>query len=494
MAGPRLTCGALFAWQRFMSELNLRLADGTLIVVPVSLQTITTYVLLEQEQWFEKEAQFVPRLLKPGMTAVDIGANVGVYSLPFARQVGAGGTVYAYEPATASRAYLERSRERNRLDSLNIQTAALSDTPRQGHLAFGGSSELHMLGETGDGETIEVTCLDEEDRVRNWRSPDFVKIDAEGEETRILEGGRNFFAKHSPLVMFEIKAGSNINAEVMDRFLAYGYRIFRLLPGAPILVPVEHGESCDSFELNLFAIKPDRLAGLPAEILVTDKPVRWVPDTVTRAIALEAIFAQPFGAPMRQLSAPASTSPYRDALAGYSMWRSSLPPSLRFAALQFSYELLRGLCDAEPSLPKLSTLARVAWDLGERNACVQILNRILSVAGKSGELREPFWPANPRFDSIPLGRDLGQWFFTVVLEQLERTAQYSSMFAQPGVNVEWLSNQQLASTEMLRRHVLRRLRSGQHVVVPERLCRPAPDHINADVWRAGLVPNTVRLQ
>ena len=42
-----------------MSELTLRLADGTLIVVPASLSTITTYVLLEQEAWFEKEADFV---------------------------------------------------------------------------------------------------------------------------------------------------------------------------------------------------------------------------------------------------------------------------------------------------------------------------------------------------------------------------------------------------------------------------------------------------
>ena len=52
-----------------MDDLTVRLADGTSVVVAASLSTITTYVLLEQEAWFEKEARFVPLLLKRGMTA-----------------------------------------------------------------------------------------------------------------------------------------------------------------------------------------------------------------------------------------------------------------------------------------------------------------------------------------------------------------------------------------------------------------------------------------
>jgi FkbM family methyltransferase len=478
-----------------MSELILRLADGTLIALPPSLQTISTYVLLEQEAWFEKEWGFVPRLLKPGMTVIDIGANVGVYSLALARALGGSGAVYAYEPASAPRALLERSCGLNGLHNLQVAAAALSDSTRQGHLVYGGSSELHMLGATGEGETISVTALDEEDRVRNWRAPDFVKIDAEGEEIRILEGGRNFFAQHSPLVMFEVKAGADLNREAIERFAAYGYAILRLLPVASMLVPVGLDDPVDTFELNLFAAKPDRLAALTPDILLAQHALNWAPDDFARGLALEAIYAHAFGVPMRELSPPPLTSSYRDALAGYALWRSpTASPSTRYAALRFSYATLRALCVADPTLPRLSTVARAAWDLGERDACLEALNRILALAGKTGELKEPFWPANPRFDTIPLGRDIGQWFFTAILEQLERTAQFSSMFAQPSINLEWLSNQSLAATEMLRRHMLRRLRAGQRLVVPERLCRPAPDHINADVWRAGLVPNTVRLQ
>jgi hypothetical protein len=38
---------------------------------------------------------------------------------------------------------------------------------------------------------------------------------------------------------------------------------------------------------------------------------------------------------------------------------------------------------------------------------------------------------------------------------------------------------------------LQRLRSGQKIEVPPRLLVPAPDHLNADIWRGGLVPNTI---
>ena len=192
-------------------RLNSVLPMRVTLAVPASLQSITAYVLLEQEDWFEKEMNFLRRWLRPGMTVIDIGANLGVYSLPMARLVGPKGQVFAYEPASETRSLLEHSRELNAGANLHILPLALSDRERVGRLVFGGSSELNALGENGAGETVRITSLDREDAMRGWPSPDFIKIDAEGEEERILAGGQNFFARHSPLVMFEIKAGQQIN-------------------------------------------------------------------------------------------------------------------------------------------------------------------------------------------------------------------------------------------------------------------------------------------
>jgi hypothetical protein len=95
-------------------------ADGTVLSVPASLSAVTTYVLLEQERWFEKEVEFVRQYMKPGMTAIDIGANLGVYSVPMARRVGPTGAVYSFEPASTTRAHLSRSVELNRCANLHL--------------------------------------------------------------------------------------------------------------------------------------------------------------------------------------------------------------------------------------------------------------------------------------------------------------------------------------------------------------------------------------
>src|ERR1043166_5840239 len=210
-----------------MAELILRMADGTRIAVPASLDSITTYVVLEQEKWFEKEIAFVAAFLKPGTTAIDIGANLGVYSLPMARLV-APGEVFAYEPASEPRGLLARSRELNGAGNLHLLPLALSDRAREGTLVLGASSELNTLEGTGPGERVQISSLDAEQGARGWQSIDFMKIDAEGEEERILAGAGDFFARHAPLVMFEVKAGAKTNDNLPAAFRALGFGIYRI--------------------------------------------------------------------------------------------------------------------------------------------------------------------------------------------------------------------------------------------------------------------------
>ena len=107
-----------------MNVLELRCFDEVTLAVPASLQSITAYVLLEQECWFEKEMDFLRHWLQPGMTVIDIGANLGVYSLPMARLVGKTGRVFAYEPGSEARTLLERSRELNAAINLDISPLA----------------------------------------------------------------------------------------------------------------------------------------------------------------------------------------------------------------------------------------------------------------------------------------------------------------------------------------------------------------------------------
>jgi FkbM family methyltransferase len=468
------------------------MVDGTQIVVPASLNAITTYVILEQERWFEKEMALLARWLRPGMTAIDIGANLGVYGLPIARLVGPEGQVFCYEPSTETRRLLAISKQNNGADNLHIVAAALSE--REGHLVLATSSELNTMDGNGSGESVHVTSLDAEQKIRNWGAIDFIKIDAEGEEERILAGAGSFFANRSPLVMFEVKAGEKQNEKLPSAFIAMGFGLYRLLAGAPVLVPVGAQERLDSYELNLFAAKPDRASALAREGLLVEAIPEWMPDDDIRAKAMELFQAQPFAPIFAQLpgGAVATEPAYRDALAGYAMWRStelSLPQ--RCAALRFACDTLTTLCNREASLSRLSTLARITFEMGHRTTSVNVLRIMADVlkAG-AGRIMEPFWPANPRFDSIAPGANVVEWFVVAALEQFEQTASFSSRFGTGSIDLDWLSKQPLVSAEIERRRILQRARAGQKTEIPPRLLVPAPDHVNADIWRQGRVPNT----
>jgi FkbM family methyltransferase len=476
-----------------MTDLTLRMVDGTQIVVPASLDSMTSYVILEQETWFEKEMMFVARWLKPGMTAIDIGANLGVYCLPMARLVGPDGQVFAYEPSSETRRLLTLSKNMNGLDHLHISAAALSDGEREGHLQLAASSELNALGSGGPGETVRITSLDAEQKACNWAAIDFIKIDAEGEEERILAGAGSFFADRSPLVMFEIKAGAKQNTALPAAFIAMGFGVYRLLAGAPVLVPVGAQERLDNYELNLFAAKPDRASALAREGFLVEAVPEWAPDDDLRTRALQLFQAQPFAPIFTQLpgGAVAMEPAYRDALAAYAIWRSTpVPLPQRYAALRFARETLTALCNRQASLSRLSTLARITFEIGHRTTCISVLKIMADVlkAG-NGRIMEPFWPASPRFDSVVPGPDVVEWFVVAALEQLEKTALFSSMFGSSGVDLDWLSQQPLVCVEIERRRILQRLHKGEKMQVPPRLSVAAPDHVNADVWRQGLVPN-----
>jgi len=474
--------------------LQLRTQEGTIVDVPATFNAITTYVLVEQERWFEKELDFLLAFLKPEMTAIDIGANLGVYALPLAKRIH---RVFAYEPGREARTHLETSRTLNAADNLEIVDKALSDTVREGRLIVSETSEVNRLApDEGHepGEPVAVTALDREDETRGW-SPDIVKIDAEGEELNIIEGGRAFFTRHSPLVMFEVRIGKEVNLPAIDAFKALGYRIYRSLPAAAVLVPCETNEldatdGLDSYEINLFAAKPDRAAELKARGLLIDEARDWTPDDAAREAGLSLLKTRRFAAPFSNLHDRPIDRAYRDALAGYAAWRTSRD----YGALRFAVAVLAELAQAQPSMARLSTLARIAFEAGKRDLAVKSLS-IFQAQLKSGgrALDEPFWPASARFDDNEVNpRGWSDWFITQALDQAERLGWFSSCWGTSGVNLEWLAGHPWIGTEMLRRHVLTALCTRGSTAIPERLCRSAPDHLNASLWLSGRVAAMAR--
>ena len=107
-----------------IATITLTLPNGVRIVVPNSLNLITPYVLLEQQDWFEDEIKLLRRLLQPGQSVIDIGANYGTYTLSMAHSVGPTGQVWAFEPASATADLLAQSIAANAFSQSRLARAS----------------------------------------------------------------------------------------------------------------------------------------------------------------------------------------------------------------------------------------------------------------------------------------------------------------------------------------------------------------------------------
>ena len=393
---------------------------------------------------FDAACEHLIGAIAPGR-ALDIGANYGVYALTLGRLCGPGGVVVAVEPGADTAACLRRSFERNGLHHARLVQAALSDREGQGELCLSGSSELNSLAGPGSPpgprEVVALRTLDGLCAAEGLRGVDFVKLDAEGEESRILLGGRRFFAEESPLLMFELKHGDQVNLPLIDQITGLGYRCYRLVPGLGLLAPFSAAEEPDPFQLNLFACKADRAARLRAEGLLSDgdgaadgeqpaaDPRLW------QVLLADRPFFRSL-ARARGAASAAFDARYAAALSDFARAQEpcGLPPGARLGALRSSFAALRRAVEERPTLPRAQSLARVAADLGQRVVAVRLLSQLAAaLRGESPQLGdEPFLPVGARFDHIGAGAAGGPSLFTYalcsVLEQREKLRAFSSYY------------------------------------------------------------------
>ena len=160
----------------------------------------------------QTEQELIDRVLAPGMTVVDVGANDGLYSVFVARRVGPSGRVLAVEPSSRERANLARNVERNKLSNVTVWPSALGAVAGQANLkiAHGLHAGHNTLGTFAyddvlavDSELVAVETLDDVVQRHALARVDFIKIDVEGAEVGVLQGGRQVLMSSRPLLLLE---------------------------------------------------------------------------------------------------------------------------------------------------------------------------------------------------------------------------------------------------------------------------------------------------
>lgn len=181
----------------------------------------------------------VSAVLRPGDEFVDVGANVGFFSLLAARLVGSTGRVVAIEALPANVAALEANARRNRLDQISCVPVAASDQVGQAVLVVAdhpGGAALEAAGAPPDASgrlTVETVTIDDLVERGVIRSPRLVKIDVEGAEAAVLAGMATTLRRQRPVVIVELDGADDAKlatrrADVLPLLEDAGYQVEQL--------------------------------------------------------------------------------------------------------------------------------------------------------------------------------------------------------------------------------------------------------------------------
>lgn len=186
--------------------------------------------------WEPRVSLKLAELIAPGAVVVDVGANIGYYSLLFAGRTGPAGKVVAVEALTKLAEVVRFNAARNGLDNIRVVNVAASDRPGELTLYQAPSTNIGMTTTRGDRgfpatEKVMALPLTEILTDEEMRRTSLIKIDIEGGEVPVVRHLLDNLDRFSsgPAVAVEASVADNPEwAELFDRFLAAGYRAYDL--------------------------------------------------------------------------------------------------------------------------------------------------------------------------------------------------------------------------------------------------------------------------
>ncbi len=183
-----------------------------------------------------KEAEYVRGALQPGDVAVDVGANIGFFSVLFGTLVGPEGSVVAFEPVPENLSVLKRNLSLNALGNVAIVEAACGRTNGVTAMQMGRNFSTARMA--GEGRSVSLTTIDSV-MSAEARPVRFMKIDIEGAELFALEGSIETIARSPDIeLILEYNESAFLHygytgANVLDFMASRGFRSTDVRSGQP---------------------------------------------------------------------------------------------------------------------------------------------------------------------------------------------------------------------------------------------------------------------
>lgn len=172
-------------------------------------------------------------------TVFDIGAHIGLVTLPIASTISAKGTVFAFEPGTSNRKFLEQHLRINEIKNVKVVADLIGEKSNNAADFYQSSSDsgMNTITETGRRKGYKHTVvrqitLDEFCSLHQLQ-PQLMKIDVEGAELRVLKGAIKVLYQHKPTIFLSVHprhiTESGGSTEELEQFIEkIGYRVFDL--------------------------------------------------------------------------------------------------------------------------------------------------------------------------------------------------------------------------------------------------------------------------
>ena len=181
----------------------------------------------------------------------DVGAHIGITTLPLAQAVGSGGRVFAVEPSLQNRTFLNRHLEANKIENVTVLDCALTDHSGQAVTFFemkDVSGMNGLLNNRSGMHSIQVSASTLDQVASEFNVvPDLIKIDIEGAELACLKGAINTIQLYQPEIVLSVhprqmqEMGNHV--EELEVFLdQMGYDVVDILSGSSADRPLGFGE------------------------------------------------------------------------------------------------------------------------------------------------------------------------------------------------------------------------------------------------------------
>jgi FkbM family methyltransferase len=181
-------------------------------------------------------------MLRPGMNVVDVGANLGFYSLLAAKAVGKSGRVWSFEPEPHNFQLLMKSIRGSDFHNVEPVQMALSDEPGTERLYLAPSSEpnAHTLSQDRGVGSLEIqsTSLDDFWQAKGAGRLDLLKVHVFGDESIVLRGSRRVLQASRPMVVTRFGSPRwNDDASLLDDLFSW-YDVYEIVTSPSLIRPI----------------------------------------------------------------------------------------------------------------------------------------------------------------------------------------------------------------------------------------------------------------